>query len=390
MRFYAGQLSQRGKSRIFCPVEAFDNVSGHVIVPKKMSPYATDISATKRKLDELREYVFAHFWREQYDARDGWLQETIDNFHKISMHEKHLTIREVCNERSLEKNLDGPTKIKYKTLLAALDRYAGRRTLYIDRFTEEDVEKFAKFYRNEGTRSINTEANKMKALRAIFTYAVDKGYCKVNPVAKYKIPTEVYGDPIFLTVQERDTLYQCELPEPLSTQRDIFIFQCYVGCRVGDLVRLTRSNVDGNWLVYVANKTRKSIPQTLRIPLSKVALDILEKYRCENRQALLPFIRPQKYNCDIHKAAKIAGLNRIVMVLNTQSFKIEPRQLWEVVSSHTARKTFMEWMFRETKSERITSAFTGHVPGSKAFSRYTHVDDDMKRQILEELESRKI
>ncbi len=68
----------------------------------------------------------------------------------------------------------------------------------------------------------------------------------------------------------------------------------------------------------------------------------------------------------------------------------EYKPLWEVTSSHTARKTFIEAMFRETKSERITSAFTGHADGSRAFSRYTDVDDDMKRSILSRLDGKKL
>ena len=31
----------------------------------------------------------------------------------------------------------------------------------------------------------------------------------------------------------------------LAVQRDIFVFQCCVGCRIGDLYRMTWSNVEG-------------------------------------------------------------------------------------------------------------------------------------------------
>jgi integrase len=83
---------------------------------------------------------------------------------------------------------------------------------------------------------------------------------------------------------------------------------------------------------------------------------------------------------------KMAGLDRTVMLPNKLTMLPEYRPLYEVTTSHTARKTFIEAMFRETKSERITSAFTGHANGSRAFSRYTDVDDEMKREILNRLE----
>ena len=128
------------------------------------------------------------------------------------------------------------------------------------------------------------------------------------------------------------------------------------------------------------------MPITVRVPLSAIAQEIISRYASIDSTRLLPFIHPNNYNEAIHEVAKLAGLDRIVMVQNRLTMLPEYHPLYEVTTSHTARKTFIEAMFRETKSERITSAFTGHADGSRAFSRYTDVDDDMKKEILGHLE----
>ena len=392
-RFYDGEVSQRAKTRIIAPVTAWNSADGCLVIPRKTTPESVNLREIQRKLDELTDTICNAWWRDRFDVRDGWLQQVIDEFHAIPQKKSRLTLRDLCEERNAELQLDAATETKYKVLLTALERFAGKRTLYVDDFTSDDVEVFAAFYRAEQTsngvvvRSSNTVSGKMRSLRTLFSYAVNKGYISQNPTAKYKIATEVYGDPIYLTIEERDQLYAFEkLPARLAVQRDIFIFQCHVGCRVGDLLRLRQENVtDDGWLQYIAHKTRKSLPKTVRVPLSDVALEILARYRDVSGDRLLPFISAQKYNDDIHEFARLAGLDRMVIVLNKQTFEEEQHPLWEVTTSHTARKTFMEAMFRATGSERITSAFTGHADGSRAFARYTHVDDDMKRNALDNL-----
>jgi hypothetical protein len=43
-------------------------------------------------------------------------------------------------------------------------------------------------------------------------------------------------------------------------------------------------------------------------------------------------------------------------------------------------------MYKQTKSERIVSSFTGHVDSSRAFKRYTTVDDEMKIEAIRDLD----
>lgn len=397
-RFYDGEFFQRAKTRIVVPADAWNDTDGCLVIPRKTTPESVSLRELQRQLDELTDTVTTAWWRDRFDARDGWLQTIIDEFHNIPQKTEEKPVRmrltEVVMECAASKDLVKRSVDQYRVLATALERYeaATRSVLYADSFGVDDVDGFARFYTNEDTvRGRNTVASKLKKLSAVCHYAVSKGYMQDIPFGngKYKIQGEVYGDPVYLTIAERNYLYEYKgLPERLAVQRDIFIFQCHIGCRVSDLLELTTDNItpDG-FLQYIQHKLRKSKPIVVRVPLSDTAMEIIERYK--GGQRLLPFTNASDYNTAIHDMVRLAGLNRIVMVQDPKTLQTVPKQLWEVASSHLARRTFMANVFKQTKSERITSAFTGHVSGSRAFSRYTSVDDEMKLEVLRNMDERK-
>lgn len=84
----------------------------------------------------------------------------------------------------------------------------------------------------------------------------------------------------YLTIEERDKVYNANLrnkPE-LEVYRDLFIFQSMVGCRVGDLFSFTKDNIVGDILQYLPHKTMRKRSQTVSVPLTTKAMEILKRY----------------------------------------------------------------------------------------------------------------
>lgn len=103
----------------------------------------------------------------------------------------------------------------------------------------------------------------------------------------------------------------------LAVQRDIFVFQCLIGCRVSDLMRMTDNSVIDGAVEYIPDKTKGERLEVLRVPLNNRAKEILSRYADYNKgNMLLPFISPQKYNDAIKKIFTRCGITRIVTVLN--------------------------------------------------------------------------
>ena len=109
---------------------------------------------------------------------------------------------------------------------------------------------------------------------------------------------------------------------------------------------------------------------------------LLDKYYDENRDTLFPFICQQKYNDNIKKAFKQAGLKRKVAVLSplTRQHELKPR--YEVASSHITRRTFIGCIYKHVQDPNTIGSMSGHAEGSKAFARYREVDEELKREIV--------
>ena len=231
-----------------------------------------------------------------------------------------------------------------------------------------------------GTTVINT----MNLFCTFLHWCKKMKYSDNEVYVLYGCKEPTYGDPFFLTSEERNILYDADLSDnpKLAVIRDIFVFHCYVGCRVGDLYRLTRDNIKDGFLEYMPQKTKKCQAKTVRVPLHEKALKILERYDA-GADRLFPFRQIHTYNLGIRELLKRCGIDRMVTILDTHGYNTVQKPLYEVATSHTARKTFVGNLYRQVPDPNLIASMSGHVEGSRAFSRYRTIDDDMKRRLVE-------
>lgn len=233
--------------------------------------------------------------------------------------------------------------------------------------------------------SNTTVINNMNLLCVFLHWCKRMGYTKNEAYLQYGCKVPVYGDPFYLTSEERNILYDADLSDvpKLAVIRDIFVFHCYVGCRVGDLYRLTQDNIKDGFLEYMPQKTKKCEAKTVRVPLHEKALAILKRYENLESGKLLPFKQINEYNNGIKELLKRCSIDRMVTVLDTHGYKTVQKPLCEVASSHTARKTFVGNLYKQVPDPNLIASMSGHVEGSRAFARYRNIDDDMKRKLVE-------
>ena len=156
---------------------------------------------------------------------------------------------------------------------------------------------------------------------------------------------------------------------------------------MSDLVRLTRSNIVDGELNYVARKTREGRPVTIKVPLNITARRILQRYSDSSRESLFPEIYSRVgYNSVIKQILKLAGIDRKVVVVNPLTREAECRRIYEVASSHMARRTFIGNIYKKFKDQGLVSELSGHSPGSHAFTRYREIDVEMKREMVSAIE----
>lgn len=240
-------------------------------------------------------------------------------------------------------------------------------------------------------RSDNYAIDLLTKINAILSWLrLDLKVTNNDPFRGLNIGVEqVQAHPIFITIEERNRLAEHIFEDRfLEEQRDIFIFQCLIGCRYSDLRTLTYQNIHDGVLEYLAKKTRKNVnPAQPRIPLGKRALSLIEKYKGVAQDGLLfPFVSMARYNEAVKTAFQMAGIDRTVYVLNPRKGLEEPKPLYEVATSHMARRTFIGNAYKIVKDPNIICSMSGHVEGSKAFARYRDIDDDIRKEVIDKIE----
>ena len=163
--------------------------------------------------------------------------------------------------------------------------------------------------------------------------------------------------------------------------RDIFMFHCLIGCRVGDLEKMTRANIVDGAVEYIAEKTKNHKPRTIRVPLNDKAKAILAKY-ADLETRLLPKINQNIYNRQIKKILKLLGIDRMVTVIGNKTREPIQKPICDIATSHTARKTFIGNLYKKVKDPNLVASLSGHTDGSRAFARYREIDNEMKRELV--------
>lgn len=422
-RFVVGsRINQRAKTNIFAPGEFWDEKTQVVSIPKwrlmneEQKRLVEELNEINTRLQGLRARVMDAF----IDAGAGkqplppdWFTTIVERYSFPEHYEETPEHRLLTNgfEDYLQHNRISLQREKNtRVVLRSLQRYEAYTgmSLELDTISVDDLRAFENYIRKEDAivnkhpellkvcpesrtiekRSENTVCGRMKILRAVILWNVANGYTDNNPFIRYTVGECVYGTPYYITIQERDRIYKTNLSRHplLAIQRDIFVFQCLVGCRVSDLIKLTRNNLINGGIEYIPQKTKDERPSTVRVPLNRMAAEIVSKYEDETRVALLPFISPQKYNDAIKKIFLAARLTRPVTILDPTTRQEVQRPLNEIASSHLARRTFIGNLYKLVKDPNLIAKLSGHAEGSKAFARYRDIDEDMRKDLVSLLE----
>ena len=446
VRFYHGKFDVRAKTNLYVQPEYWDAAKQTVKIPNTRSntpekqQLIMKLSALKADLESLSNDI-----REAYIADGGgkrdlpteWLSDFIAS--RILAQER--IVAQMEEEETAEEKDDSQKEFfdtfehfvsiqkisisrirHYNVIIRALKRFAiySAQEVSFATLSSDMLRKFSKFLENEHKfvvegkdgkprikdplykaayksvpecrfpkqRGQNSIIGTMSRLHTFVRWSIKRGYMNRDPYDDYVIGTAIYGTPFYLTKEERNQLYQAKFPDNpgLDVQRDIFVFQCFIGCRVGDLMKMTKNNVINGAIEYVPRKTKEGRPYTVRVPLSPTALEILERYKDQPDGRLLPFICEQDYNRDIKKMIRLAGIDRVVTTLNTITREEEKHPIWEVASSHMARRVLVGNLYKEVKDPNLIAKISGHVENSRAFSRYRDIDEEIAKEVILKLE----
>lgn len=311
------------------------------------------------------------------DKLKMFLQDERDRLNISPLEWFETTIRE-------DYNTSAGTKRKYMDDLNALKLFVEETHIRLNTFSNLNytfIKKYEEYLMNKG-RAITTIINRMRALFSLISNAERQGL--INPVetgiSRYKMPrNKEEGSQIYLTDDELERMRRLTLEGNEEKVRDIFILQCQLGQRYSDIMNLENAIVTHKDIQLIQEKTGKKVT----IPLNQVAKQILSKYG-----GIIPSISIEYANALIKKIGEKADINEDIIVPVRTGGKVSSKKVdkYSLISTHTARRTFVTSSLKKGLSPSIIMKITGHT-SMKTMEGYNKMTpDDVANAMLETID----
>lgn len=183
---------------------------------------------------------------------------------------------------------------------------------------------------------------------------------------------------IYLSEKELSIISALALAENprLDRARDLFLIGCYTGLRVSDYNNIKPHNIKGEFIDIYQTKTSGRVV----IPIHKTVKKILVKYDGHTP----PKLSDQKLNEYIKEVCKLAGITDHTEKQQTKAGAkvISVLEKWQMVSSHTARRSFATNMVKQGVPMQTIMKITGHKKEA-TFLKYVKLSAGEHAEIMQ-------
>lgn len=285
---------------------------------------------------------------------------------------------------------------KYNTAINKLKDYEKetRRKLKFDDINIEFYNDFQHWFYKKGYAD-NYFGTVVKFIKQVYRESkiVDKLHGLDEIMHKDFISTSRESENVYLTESELLKIHHLDItPElilkhfpdlsPFRVQqkiksmmlvRDRFLIGAYTGLRVSDFRRLNEMNIGK----HIHLKTIKTGSNTV-IPIHPVIQEILDKGFDPSVT-----VSDQKINVHIKEIAQLAGLNEKVLIHKHigGGVKQEVSMKYELISTHTARRSFATNAYKAGVPTLAIMKITGHTKES-TFLKYIKVSAEENADML--------
>lgn len=202
--------------------------------------------------------------------------------------------------------------------------------------------------------STNYQGAMIKKLKTVMNEGLKFGYHSNTAFRNFKV-ARIDVDNIYLTAEEMDRLWSCDLPsEMLRKARDLAWLGYLTCARFSDYSRLSEDNIGADGMIrFSQQKTSRRVV----LPCSPRVREILER-----NGGKAPKLAQQNFNDAIKDACRIAGItDKVEHIVSKGARHI--RQVvdkCDLVSSHTFRRSAATNLYLQGVPLRSIMQLTGH------------------------------
>ena len=362
------EKKQRAKNSKYC-INKDEINAALTSIESKLNLFITD-AATKGNpvtKDELKNLLDIHFGKKIAAAYD---------FHSFFEEFIRLCDTRVSPHRG-GQTIDYKTKREYARTYYYVQEYEKKRKIRLEfrSITQSFFNDFVAYLQELGL-STNTIWHKTVSLKAVMKAANEQ---ELTDNTKYQLFKNVSEESqsVALSEDELDALARFDFSSSarLERTRDLFLVGCWTGLRFSDFTRIREENIKDGMITIQQQKTNEFVT----IPLHPVFLRIWEKYN----GSLPANISNQKFNDNLKDVCREAGLTEHVLKSITKGGKKQTTiyEKWQLVSSHTARRSFATNLYKSGFPSISIMQITGHKTES-SFLKYIKVTKEEHAKML--------
>lgn len=224
--------------------------------------------------------------------------------------------------------------------------------------------------------STNTIGKQFKNLKVFLNWSFDRDIVARFSIKHLVTRTEEV-DNIYLTDKEIEKLAALSLvSEQEKIVRDLFLIGCETALRFSDFTRLAKEHIRDDEIHFRPKKTEGSANNKVVIPISSRLDKVLKKY--EYSPPSFESGNVTEFNKIIRRIAEKAKIDSDVVITKKIAGKTSEitYKKFELVSSHTCRRTFCTLKYLDEMPAQIIMKFSGHKT-ERAFMRYLKIDSEL-------------
>lgn len=348
----------------------------HRSIKKQLDRYSGFFTEIVNRYKNIDEELTIDIARQRFD----------EEFKKIKIKDDFFRIYdEFIQEKENDysgNSISKSTKDRYdynKRLLQDFQDYY-KLKLRLGNFNDKIYNKFLKYCIEIKDHSANTVHRNVGLLKTFLYWALSKKYTYNNNFINFKKPPKFRTDEIALNYQQVEEIYLYDFSKNkrLERVRDLFVFGCVTGMRFGNYSRISKQDIQGDFIRVVDLKSKS---KKLSIPLNSISKAILEKYNY-----ILPNISNQKMNEFIKEVFKEMKFTEDIKKTMKYGDELVDKksEFWERISSHTARRSFITIMKNNKVPDKVIMSYTGHT-SLEVFNNYYRPSEEDKVNYMNEV-----
>lgn len=346
-------------------------------IDAQLSRYATFYKELSTRYKLIGENLTIEKVRNEFDIEFKKVSKAINDF--FTVYESFLN--EKRNNNTDQANSDSTIKrYEYnKKLLEDFQLDTGS-ILRFKNINKEFYNSFIKYCVEVKKHSANTLSRNVGLFKTYMFWAIENKFTYNLDFKEFKNIKRFTTDEVALTLDDIINVYSFDLKgnQKLIRVRDLFVFGCATGMRYSNYSKVRKIDINNN---FIKANDVKDTSKSLSIPLNKYSKEILEKYEYE-----LPKISNQKFNeyiKDLFQEIGFTDMIKKTMKYGNEIIESESH-LYERISSHTARRSFITIMKNKSVPDKVIMSYTGHK-SLEVFNNYYRPNEEHKINFMNDV-----